>query len=185
MEQTLEYLSCGKFQYCNICFRRLKILYNSCLVCLWKKKTCHMEMWKCCYQSLCGCYSFGNDSPISSIHHASWGVTLLLNVWLSKFIIFPLLSDSSNRYHTSAPAAPSLLQVKQTGSHIFSDVLPNFECVMFCIFAGSDSTAQQVSLIAVYLQCCLLHLVLMTDQKGRELHNFLAKGRGMKMEGKI
>lgn len=45
MEQTLEYLSCGKFQYCNICFRRLKILYNSCFVCLWKKK--HHVIWKC------------------------------------------------------------------------------------------------------------------------------------------
>lgn len=38
MEQTLEYLSHGKFQYCNICFCRLKILHNSCFVCLWKKK---------------------------------------------------------------------------------------------------------------------------------------------------
>ncbi|NXU62390.1 LRFN2 protein, partial [Horornis vulcanius] len=38
MEQMLEYLSHGKFQYCNICFFRMKILHTSCFVCLWGKK---------------------------------------------------------------------------------------------------------------------------------------------------
>lgn len=92
MEQMLEYLSHGKFQYCNICFCRLKILQNSCFVCLLEKKKKHF-IWKCgrCYQSLCGCYSFCNDSPISTIHHAPWGVTLLLDVRLYKFTTFTLL----------------------------------------------------------------------------------------------
>lgn len=52
-------------------------------------------MWKCCYQSLCGCYSFGSDSPIPTMHHAPWRVILLLEAKLLKLSTFTFLSLSS------------------------------------------------------------------------------------------
>lgn len=72
MEQTQEYLSHGKFQYCNICFcQESDWKFSITVVCLLmgkkKKRSISFWKWKCCYKSLCGCYSFQNDSPISTM----------------------------------------------------------------------------------------------------------------------
>lgn len=89
MEQTLGYLSHGKFQYCNICFRQDSACKFSTGVALFAdaKKTFHLEMWECCCQSACGWYRFVNDSLMQSIHHAPWGAILVLKVELSKLIL--------------------------------------------------------------------------------------------------
>lgn len=172
MEQTLEYLSYGKFQYCNICFRRLKILYNSCFVCLWKKN--HV-IWKC-----------GSVAINLFVDVTALGMTVPFPPY-----IMPLEELLSSRMYGSRNSSYSLCSLTVA---IDTALLPqlhpscyrwNKKALLYILrcfaqfwvcdvlhFAGSDSTAQQVSHIAVYLQCCLLHLVLMTDQKGRELHNF-------------
>lgn len=80
-----------------------------------KKKAFHMEMWNCCYQSLCGCYSFCNDSPISTIHHAPWGVTLLLDVRLYKFTTFTLLFPLTTELLLPAHIVPAFTSFSGKG----------------------------------------------------------------------
>ena len=122
MEQTLEYLSHGNFQYCNICFCQESGWNFSITVALfvYAKKTFkvfHLEMRKCCYQSLCGCYSFGSDSLIPTIHHAPWRVILLLEGKLPKFIAFTLLSLPSPQRSSLPTYCPCFLPLQWRRDH--------------------------------------------------------------------